>query len=190
MAVVGTDAQIHQSAVNRLRWLCRELLLTIGEDPDRPGLQETPRRWADMWQEFIEYQPGNTETVFESVSTDQMVIVSGMRVWSLCEHHLIPFWCDVAIGYIASDRVLGLSKFGRIAHKHAHRLQLQERLAHNIADEICDVTGSPDVAVHLKGEHLCMTMRGIRTPAIMQSSVMRGVYLTKPEARAEFLSLI
>src|SRR5690349_6025106 len=85
----------------RLLELGRELLLAIGEDPDREGLLETPRRWADSWREFIEYDPGTTDTVFATSSTDQMVTVAGMRISSLCEHHLLPFWCDVAIGYIA-----------------------------------------------------------------------------------------
>jgi GTP cyclohydrolase IA len=182
--------QSHKVDYPRLLELGRELLIAIGEDPDREGLCETPRRWANAWREFIEYDPGTTETTFESVSTDQMVCVSGMRVSSLCEHHLQPFWCDVAIGYITHERDLGLSKFARIAHQFAHRLQLQERLGHQIADEVTRITGSPDVAVVLKGEHMCMTSRGIRTPGTMTSSVMRGVFRAESETRAEFLRLI
>jgi GTP cyclohydrolase I len=113
-----------------------------------------------------------------------------MRVTSLCEHHLLPFWCDVAIGYIPREKVLGLSKFARIAHKFAHRLQLQERLGQQIADEVSRITGTPDVAVVLKGEHLCMTARGIRTPGVMISSIMRGAFRSESEARLEFLRLI
>src|SRR5260370_34629774 len=79
----------------KLLELGRELLVAIGEDPGREGLADTPRRWADWWREFIEYDPGKTETAFESVSADQMVTVSGMRVWSMCEHHMLPFYCDV-----------------------------------------------------------------------------------------------
>ncbi|GHO81375.1 GTP cyclohydrolase 1 [Ktedonobacter sp. SOSP1-85] len=174
----------------RLLELGRELLIAIGEDPDREGLLDTPRRWADSWREFVEYDPGSTETCFSSASTDQMVCVSGMRVFSMCEHHLMPFWCDVAIGYITGDKVLGLSKFARIAHQFAHKLQLQERIGHEIADEITRITDSPDVAVVLKGEHMCMTARGIRTPGVMTSSVMRGVFRSESEARLEFLRLI
>lgn len=112
-----------------------------------------------------------------------------MRVWSLCEHHLLPFWCDVAIGYIATDRVLGLSKFARVAGQFAHRLQVQERLTRQVADAIERLTGSPDVAVLATGEHLCMSARGVRTPALMTSSVMRGAFRDSPSARAEFLQL-
>jgi GTP cyclohydrolase I len=166
------------------------LLLAIGEDPEREGLQETPRRWADAWREFIEYDPGTTETTFSSVASNQLVCVSGIRVASLCEHHLLPFWCEVSIGYIPNDKVLGLSKFARIAHQFAHRLQLQERLGQQIADEITRITGTENVAVVLKGEHYCMAARGIRTPGRMTSSVLRGVFRTESQTRMEFLRLI
>ncbi len=174
----------------RLLALGRELLLAIGEDPDREGLRETPRRWADAWREFIEYDPGATETTFASVASDQIVCVSGIRVASLCEHHLLPFWCDVSIGYVPNAKVLGLSKFARIAQQFAHRLQLQERLGEQIADEISRITGTQNVAVVLKGEHYCMTARGIRMPGRMTSSVMRGVFRTESQTRMEFLRLI
>ncbi|HLG75988.1 MAG TPA: GTP cyclohydrolase I [Ktedonobacteraceae bacterium] len=174
----------------RLLELGRELLIAIGEDPDREGLLDTPRRWADWWREFIEYNPGTTETTFQSASTDQMVTVSGMRVFSLCEHHLLPMWCDVSIGYIPHGKVLGLSKFARIAHQFAHQLQIQERLGQQIADEVSRITETPDVAVVLKGEHLCMSGRGIRTPGLMTSSVMRGMFREEYQTRMEFLRLI
>ena len=174
----------------RLLALGHELLLAIGEDPDREGLRETPRRWADAWREFIEYDTGTTETTFASVASDQMVCVSGIRVASLCEHHLLPFWCDISIGYIPNAKVLGLSKFARIAHQFAHHLQLQERLGEQIADEISRITGTQNVAVVLKGEHYCMAARGIRSPARMTSSVMRGVFRTESQTHMEFLGLI
>jgi len=190
----GHHAQIERQPkrVNYLRLLAlgRELLIAIGEDPEREGLQETPRRWADAWREFIEYDPGTTETTFSSVASDQLVCVSGIRVASLCEHHLLPFWCEVSIGYIPNDKVLGLSKFARIAHQFAHRLQLQERLGQQIADEITRITGTEHVAVVLKGEHYCMAARGIRTPGRMTSSVPRGVFRTESQTRMEFLRLI
>src|SRR6266436_448717 len=174
----------------RLLALGHELLLAIGEDPEREGLRETPRRWANVWREFMEYDPGTTETTFSSVASDQLVCVSGIRVTSLCEHHLLPFRCEVSIGYIPNAKVLGLSKFARIAQQFAHRLQLQERLGQQIADEITRITGTQNVAVVLKGEHYCMTARGIRTPGRMTSSVMRGVFRTQSETRMEFLRLI
>lgn len=174
---------------DRIKELGRELLLAIGEDPDRPGIVDTPRRWANWWREFIQYDAGKVDTLFETASTDQMVAVSGIRVWSLCEHHLLPFYADITIGYIAHDKVLGLSKFARIAHKTAHRLQIQEQLVQQIADEVQALIGSDNVAVVATGEHLCMTMRGIKTPALMRSSVLRGAFRDDPAARAEFLTI-
>lgn len=169
--------------------LGRELLIALGEDPDREGIKDTPRRWASWWREFIEYQPGTTDTSFEPITTDQMVVISGMRVYSLCEHHLLPFWCDVSIGYVVHDKVLGLSKFARIAQKVAHHLQLQERVVHDIADEVQAVTGSSDVAVLASGVHMCMVMRGIKTQGLVSSLDTRGVFSTQPDMRADFLQL-
>lgn len=167
----------------------RELLVGLGEDPDREGLRDTPARAAAFWQEFIEADPGHL-TCFEE-QADEMVVVSGIRVWSICEHHLLPFWADVSMGYIASGRVLGLSKFCRIAQACARRLQVQERMVAQMADMLSGALGdNPDVAVTATGEHLCMVMRGVRErQARTTTSVMRGQFRDKPEARAEFMSL-
>lgn len=167
----------------------RQLLELLGEDIKRPGLVDTPARFARMWDEFINYDPGTTDTVFEGVTADQMVVVSGMPVWSMCEHHLLPMRMTVSIGIIARDKVLGLSKYARIAHKHAHRLQIQEKYVHDVADEVQELLGSQDVAVVASGVHLCMEMRGIRTHGLMTSSVMRGAFQNEGPARAEFLAL-
>ena len=173
----------------RFKHLVRELLIAVGENPDREGLAETPRRIADFWREFIEYDPGKLETTFDSVRHNQMVAVTGMRVWSMCEHHMLPFWCDVSVAYIADDKVLGLSKFARIAHKNAHALSLQEKLVADISDDLQQILGTNNVAVVAKGEHMCMTMRGIRTPHRMISSALNGQFL-QAETRAEFFNLV
>lgn len=186
----GRSSEAAARRLVELERIGHHLLVAIGEDPDREGLRDTPRRWAKWWASFIDYDAGERATTFQSIRADQMVVVSGMRVWSLCEHHLLPFWCDISVGYITGDRVLGLSKFARIANAYAHQLQVQERLTEQIAKEVERVTGSASVAVLASGEHLCMTMRGIKSPAVMQSSVMRGVFLDKPEARAEFFQLV
>lgn len=175
---------------DKVKHIGRELLIALGENPDREGLLDTPRRFADMWQEFIEFNPGKIETVFESVQVNQMVVISGMRVWSLCEHHLLPFFCDVSIGYIADKKILGLSKFGRIAQLHAHKLQLQERLITDIADECKKILSTDNVAVLGRGEHLCMTMRGVKMPSLMTSSCLNGEFINDPIVRSEFLSLV
>lgn len=173
----------------RLFWIGRQLLDAIGEDPDRDGLADTPRRFADWWAEFIDYDPGRIDTAFVAETEDEMVVVKGVRVWSLCEHHLLPFNATVTIGYIPRDTIVGLSKLARIAHQHAHALQVQERMTRQIADTVARVSGSPDVAVLAYGEHLCMSMRGIRSPASMRTSVLRGAFRDQPATRAEFTHL-
>lgn len=173
----------------RLRAIGRELLLAIGEDPDREGLKDTPRRWAKWWIEFINHDPGNMDRAFTVERTDQLVAVTNIRVWSLCEHHLLPFWCDIAIGYITRDVVLGLSKFARIARNASHRLQLQERLVQQIAADVEEASGSPDVAVVAKGEHLCMIMRGVKSEAQVTTSVMNGRFRESAGLRTEFVGL-
>lgn len=165
------------------------ILRAIGEDPAREDLIETPRRFADAWMEFAFHRDDKTDTTFEAVEADQIVCVRGIRVWSICEHHLLPFWCDVTIAYLGKDRILGLSKFARIAVKASHRLQTQERLARDIADEIATATGSEDVAVLCSGEHTCMSMRGVRQQAVMRNVVVRGAFRSEPATRAEFYSL-
>lgn len=180
-----TSAQSKQ-----LEALARNLLTILGEDPERPGLQETPRRFAGYWQEFLHYDPGKTDTTFQAVTVDQMVAVSGIRVWSLCEHHLLPFWCDIAVGYITQAKVIGLSKIPRICQRFAHRLQLQERLVDDIATELARLTESSHVAVVAKGVHTCMSMRGIKSDGVMTSSVMRGHFKSNHHTRMEFLTLM
>lgn len=191
MAPLDPNAQDHRFAVSLslVEQAIRALLVAIGEDPCRDGLKDTPSRVARFWKEFIDYDAGNCTAAFQHVKTDQMIVVSGLRVWSLCEHHLLPFSCDITAGYIARGKVLGLSKFARIAHSVSHRLQIQERIVHQIADSVQHLTGANDVAVISKGEHLCMTMRGIKTQGTMATSVMRGSFRHSPEARAEFMEL-
>jgi len=181
-----TDAKF----ITKVERLYRDLLKTIGEDPQREGLIETPRRAAAAWLEFMRYKETNADSTFEVVEADQMVVVQDIRVWSLCEHHLLPFWCDLSIGVLTGSKVLGLSKFARIAHKHAHKLQIQERLVADIATDISAVTGTPDVAVFAKGVHTCAAMRGIKTPLTMKTSVMRGAFRTDLSTRAEFLKVV
>lgn len=173
----------------RVEKAIREILLAIGENPDREGLLDTPARVARFYEEFIGHNPGRVDTAFQPIETDQMIIVRGITGWSLCEHHMLPFSIKAAVGYIAEKRILGLSKIARIVQKHAHRLQIQERLVQGVADEIQALTGAHSVAVVVSGQHLCCTMRGIKNPAKMVTSAMRGEFRDDPRARAEFLSL-
>lgn len=174
---------------DRIERIGKDLMEALGYAADEPSTKDTPKRWAKWWDEFLNYRDPKLVTTFAAEQIDQLVVVSGIRVWSLCEHHLLPFYCDVAMGYIVNDRALGLSKLGRIAHFNAHTLQVQERLVAQIADQLADATKSESVAVVARGEHLCMTMRGIKTPSVMTSSSMRGLFRTDAAARSEFLRL-
>ena len=129
------------------------------------------------------------DTTFEAVQLDQMVAVTGIRVWSICEHHLLPFSCDITIGYLTGKYVIGLSKMARIAHFHAHRLQCQERLVDGIAADMIRLSESNNVAVIGSGVHLCMSSRGIRAPHTMVSSAMHGQFKDDPSLRSELLQL-
>jgi GTP cyclohydrolase I len=169
--------------------LGRALLAPPRADPQREGLRATPARWARWWVEFLDYDAGATETAFEAIQTDQLVVLRGIPVWSICEHHLLPFACTLTIGYLAGARVLGISKLARVAQRHAHRLQLQERLVDGIATEISRLAGTEDVAVLGEGQHLCLAARGVRTTATMYSSALWGRFRTEGATRQEFFAL-
>ncbi|MFJ4828910.1 GTP cyclohydrolase I [Streptomyces sp. NPDC088747] len=190
MSTVGPQSGAEKAGADPLVDLAQRLLKEIGEDPNRDGLRQTPERFARWWREFIDYDPGTIDTLFETTTTSQMVVVSDIRVWSLCEHHLLPFNCSVDIAYRPTRQLLGLSKFARIAHSHAHRLQVQERLVAGIAQEVADITGAEDVAVIAKGEHLCMTMRGIKASAEMASTSFLGAFGNDSSLRGELLALL
>lgn len=164
--------------VPRLVAAYRELLLAIGEDPDRDGLRDTPRRAAAFWTEFLDAQTADrlATTFTHHGDGDSYVLVRGIDCWTMCEHHLLPFRLTVAAAYLPSGgQLLGLSKLARIVAHHAARLQLQERLCDAIADHLIACSGSPDVGVWAEGEHLCMSMRGVRaTAARTVTETLRG----------------
>lgn len=174
-------------------------LVTVGQDlldivapgwEHNPHMRDTPTRYAKWWEEFTNYNPGNDATTFPVEHVDQMVAVTGIDTWSLCAHHLLPFSATVAVGYIAEDEVLGLSKFARITHAAAHQPTSQEAMCAAIADRIQEVTGTSSVAVTASGLHLCMAMRGVRTPATMTTSVTRGMFREDPATRAEWFAIL
>ncbi|CAB4130618.1 GTP cyclohydrolase I [uncultured Caudovirales phage] len=172
--------------------LTRQLLVAIGEDPHREGIADTPARVARWWSEFLDnrrVQDGKLNTTFGGLGVDQLVVVRNIEAWSLCEHHLLPFKINVTVGYLTTTKVLGLSKFARIVQKVSAGLQIQERLVHQVADEITKLTESPHVAVLASGQHLCMRMRGARSNADMLTSVLRGRFLDDPSARIEFMRM-
>jgi GTP cyclohydrolase I len=172
---------------------CRTILECIGEDPQREGLLETPERWAKSLLYCCNgygKSPESVATVFAE-NHNEMVIVKNIDIHSLCEHHMVPFTGVVHIGYIPNGKLLGLSKFARIAELYARRLQVQERLTRQIADAICEVLSPLGVAVVMECTHLCMVMRGVqKTSAVTTTSSVRGCFETNPKTRAEFFSII
>ncbi|WP_406315318.1 GTP cyclohydrolase I [Streptosporangium sp. NBC_01639] len=171
--------------------LVRELLIALGEDPHREGLLNTPARVAAWWRDFLSPDPSAMATCFtETHASDQLVVVGGLNVWSLCEHHMLPMKLDAHVGYLADRTVLGLSKFGRIAQRHAGRLQVQERFTRQLADEVAAAIGSEDVAVTVHGVHLCMSMRGVRMEAARTTTLHTGGrFRTDPVLSQQFLTV-
>ena len=179
----------------RIEAAVREILLAVGEDPDREGLVETPRRVADMYAEVfsgLEEDPRKHLKMFTESHHDEMVTVRDIPLYSMCEHHLIPFTGVAHIAYIPKDgKVIGLSKLARIVNCYARRPQLQERLTAQVADFLQKELQPQGVAVIIEAEHLCMTMRGARAAgARTQTSALRGLMKSDVRTRAEALSLL
>lgn len=169
-----------------------EFLQAVGVE-ENEHTAGTPARVAKWWKEFIDYDPGTIDRIFPIHENNSGMIVSvlDMRVWSVCAHHLLPFWCDVDVAYVPKNgAVLGLSKFARIAHQHAHKPTTQEQLVNSIVEHVEVATGSEDVAVRARGEHLCMTMRGIKTPGRMTTTEVRGLFRKPSTIRDEWLATI
>lgn len=178
----------------RVQQLVRELLIEIGEDPDREGLLDTPRRVAAAWDFLTRgYRTTPEEAIRGALfqqETHNMVIVRDIELYSLCEHHLLPFFGRCHIGYIADGYVLGVSKLARLTEAFARRLQIQERLTEQIAQAIMD-QGAEGVGVVIEAQHLCMMMRGVeKQNSLMVTSSVLGSFRDSPTTRNEFLSLI
>jgi GTP cyclohydrolase IA len=179
----------------RVERAVREILLAIGEDPDRDGLTDTPTRvarayaemFAGLWQE-----PADALATTFDLSHDELVLVKDIEVFSCCEHHLVPFHGVAHVGYIpaANGRITGLSKLARLVDVFARRPQIQERLTTQVADALCELLEPRGVIVVMECEHLCMSMRGVRKPGSRTvTSAVRG-QLRDPATRAEAMSLI
>jgi GTP cyclohydrolase IA len=167
----------------------KELLRTLGENVDREGLQETPRRMAAMLHTLCTKEEFNF-TAFDSEGMDQMVVQSNIPFHSLCEHHVLPFLGTASVAYIPNGKIVGLSKLTRAVHYCAKGLQNQERITQAIAKMLEDNLKPLGVGVVLKARHLCMELRGVEAPNVWSTtSCMRGLLLTDASARAEFLTL-
>ena len=175
--------------------LYRELLLRIGEDPTRDGLVDTPERMeksmAFLTRGYTQDVPTVLHGALFDVDYDEMVIVKDIEFFSLCEHHLLPFFGKAHIAYLPKGKVIGLSKLPRVVDVFARRLQVQERLTAQVADAITEAIDPQGVAVILEAQHLCMMMRGVeKQHSATVTSAMRGVFKSQLQTRNEFLSLI
>lgn len=173
----------------------KQILLAIGEDPDREGLRDTPDRVAKSFKFLTRGYHQDIEEVingaFFEADCDEMVIVKDIEFYSLCEHHLLPFYGKCHIGYVPTGKVFGVSKLARVVDVFARRLQLQERLTKQVAETISNSINPLGVAVVMEAQHLCMTMRGVQKQnSVMVTSSMLGCFREEVAARNEFLSLI
>ena len=181
--------------LERVEGLVRELLIEIGEEPDREGLLKTPGRVARAYEYLTSgYRTSSEEVVNEAVfeaESNNMIISRDIEVYSMCEHHMLPFYGRCHIGYIATDKVLGLSKLSRIVDMYSRRLQIQERLTAQIAEEVMQQSSAEGVGVVIECRHLCTMMRGVeKQNSIMTTSSVLGSFLTDGATRGEFLNLI
>ena len=171
---------------NKVKEATRQLLIGLGEDPERDGLKDTPDRVAKMYDKILngyDEDPKQHLKLFKDDS-DEMVVVSNIPIFSYCEHHLALFRGTCAIAYIPQGKVIGLSKLARIARVFAKRLQIQERLTRNIADFLEKELSPLGVAVVIEAEHTCMSLRGVRTPVVLTKRAgLRGAFKNNPETR-------
>jgi GTP cyclohydrolase IA len=182
-------------SIHPLEDAVRTLLAEIGEDPDRDGLRGTPGRVRRTLEQLTAGYRTDPDTLLEGaafdVEYDEMVVVRDIELYSLCEHHLIPFFGRAHIGYLPRGTVIGLSKIPRVVDLFAHRLQIQERMTQQIADFLMTRLKPKGVGVVLETTHLCIAMRGVRRPgATMVTSAMLGTFRSDPKTRAEFLTFI
>jgi GTP cyclohydrolase IA len=184
-----------QPDLNRMQELVRELLLQLGEDPKREGLVKTPERVAKALTFLTHgYRIGLDEVINQALftqTTSSMVIVKDIEVYSLCEHHMLPFFGRCHIGYIPDGKVFGVSKLARLVDMFARRLQLQERLTEEISKVVMEEVGAKGVGVMIEARHLCMMMRGVeKQNSTMVTSSVLGVFREHLATREEFLTLV
>ena len=180
---------------SRVAELVRQLLVEFGEDPEREGLLRTPERVAKAFEYLTSGYRADMDALINNAlfeaSTNNMIICRDIEVYSLCEHHMLPFYGRCHIGYIARKKVLGLSKLARIVDYYARRLQIQERLTAQVARRVMDLTGAEGVGVVMECKHLCMMMRGVeKQNSIMTTSSVLGSFHNDDPTQAEFLNLI
>lgn len=189
------EIDMTDSNINEMKKIVHNLLIQIGEDPDREGLAQTPHRVAKAWKFLAGGYDQNLDTVINNAifheDYEEMVTVKEIDFFSLCEHHLLPFFGKAHVAYIPSGKVIGLSKIPRIVEMFGRRLQVQERMTQQIAKTLNDVLSPKGVAVILEGQHMCMQMRGVeKKNSYATTSYMTGEFRNDARTRKEFLDIV
>src|ERR1051326_1230053 len=181
---------MNKSLINKkkIEKLVRQILIELGENQDREGLIGTPHRIAEMYEEIFSGYHMNSELDISFNEETDSIIARDIQFYSMCEHHMLPFFGKIHIAYVPSGKVFGISKLARLVEKYSRRLQIQERLTKEIADEIMRM-GVKGVLIIVEGEHLCMKMRGVRNSSLIMTIAHRGI-LQQKELREHILSLI
>jgi GTP cyclohydrolase I len=190
----ATNGHPHEVDLSRVAAAVREILIAVGEDPDRDGLRETPDRVARMYAELFRGLRQDPRVHLRKCFTekyDEIVLVKDIDFESICEHHLMPFMGQAHIAYLPKGRIVGLSKLARVVEVVSHRPQVQERMTETIADLMMEELDAKGVGVVLEATHTCMTIRGIHKPnSLCTTSAMRGVFRSNLSTRSELMSLI
>lgn len=174
--------------------LVKQTIRAIGEDTEREGLLGTPRRVVKMWDEIYKgykQKPEDILTTFDADGYDQIVLLKDIELYSMCEHHMLPFFGKAHVAYIPNGRVIGISKLARLVDIYAKRLQIQERLGEQVTDALMKYLKPKGAACIIEATHMCMRMRGVaKQNSVMTTSSLKGVFLNKPEAKQELMQLI
>lgn len=193
-AAVDTNGSPNPVDLKRIERAIREILTAVGENPDREGLRETPARVARMYAEMFRGLHSDPKRHVQKVFTqkyDEIVLIKNISFESMCEHHLLPFFGVIHVGYLPKGQVVGLSKIPRVVEEIVHRPQIQEGITVQIADLLMQELDARGVAVVCEAEHTCMTIRGVRKPgSLCTTSAMRGIFKENPSTRAELMSLL
>lgn len=185
-----TRPQVMEYLINSAEWHFKQVLKALNEDTDREGLKQTPKRYINFMREFLKTKEFEF-TTFDAEGADEMIIQTNIPFYSLCEHHIAPFFGVANVAYIPSDKIVGLSKLARCVDLYANKLQNQERVTTQIAERLMEELNPLGVAVTLKAQHLCMCMRGVKKhDTWTTTSKMIGIFKNDLNARNEFLSLI
>ena len=173
----------------RIKKLVRELLIEIGEDPTREGLARTPERIADAYREIFSGYDSNSELSVQFSEDSEVVVVRDIQFYSMCEHHMLPFFGEVSIGYIPNDTIIGISKLARTVEYYSKSLNTQEYFTDNIANYLQDKLNPLGIGILVNGRHLCQEMRGVKKQGEMVTSCLKGNFLKDIKVKEEFIKI-